>query len=50
MVNKYRPDCYKMECYHLADVLLRLPNFGPVYFCAKHGLSNIKVAPEGLGL
>lgn len=48
MINKYRPDCYKMECRHLADIILRLPIFGPVYFCAGHGLPNLRMAVDAL--
>lgn len=44
----YRPDCSKMECRNISDIILYLPTFGPVYFCAEHGLRNIKLAPEGI--
>jgi hypothetical protein len=44
----YRPDCFNIDCDHLADVILRLPTMGRLYFCARHGLRNVKLAPEGL--
>jgi hypothetical protein len=44
----FKPDCYKMDCTHSADVVLRLPTFGPIYFCAAHGLPNLRIAPEGI--
>lgn len=40
-VNKHRPKCVKMECHDLSDVLLHLPSFGPLYFCAFHARLNM---------
>lgn len=41
-IMKHRPGCAKMACDHLADAVLFLPRFGPIYFCALHTLSNLK--------
>lgn len=45
---RYRPDCAKMECRRVSDVVYYLPTFGPVWFCAKHGLMHLKEYTEGL--
>lgn len=42
MTNKYRPFCSKMLCGVLADLLVLIDRFGPMYFCAKHGLKHLK--------
>lgn len=39
---KHRPNCAKMLCGKISDVMLSLVVFGPLYFCAEHALLNLK--------
>lgn len=39
---KYRPNCAKVECQSLSDIILTLPSWGYLYFCAGHALRNIQ--------
>lgn len=39
--NKHRPQCAKMGCGVASDVVLHLPAFGPLYFCAFHARLNM---------
>ena len=42
LMNKHRPNCNKIQCNNLSDVILSLDSWGYLYFCAEHALRNIQ--------